>query len=116
MLKILHIGHFTIRKFYTQAILHTGHFTYCRGYELSLKVDYEIRKSVVSDLGTRKDLLNFLSFYTLVIYHVNISRSNKCTSKIQNFLHTGHLHITLYVVLEDKPRNLRFFEIADFMV
>ncbi len=82
----------------------------------SLKVDYEIRKSVVSDFGTRKDLLNFLSFYTLVIYHVNISRSNKCTSKIQNFLHTGHfLHRTPYVVSEDKPRNLRFFEITDFV-
>ena len=42
----------------------------------SPKEDYEIRKSVVSDLG------NFLFFYILVIYHVIISRSNKCTSKV----------------------------------
>ena len=33
----------------------------------SPKEDYEIRKSVVSDPGTREDLLNFLSFYNLVI-------------------------------------------------
>ena len=46
------------------------------------KEDYEIRKSVVSDLGTREDLLIFFSFYTLVIYHVIISRSNKCTSNV----------------------------------
>ena len=32
----------------------------------SPKEDYEIRKSDVSDLGTGEDLLNFLSFYTLV--------------------------------------------------
>ena len=32
----------------------------------SPKEDYEIRKSVVSDPGTGEDLLNFLSFYTLV--------------------------------------------------
>ena len=31
----------------------------------SPKEDYEIRKSVTSDLGTREDLLNFLSFNTL---------------------------------------------------
>ena len=31
---------------------------------------------------TREDLLNFLSFYTLVIFHVFFSRSNKCTSKV----------------------------------
>ena len=48
----------------------------------SPKEDYEIRKGVVSDLGTREDQLNYLSFYTLVIYHVIISRSNKCTSKV----------------------------------
>ena len=47
----------------------------------SPKEDYEIRKSVVSDLRSREDQLNYLSFYTLVIYHVIISRSNKCTSK-----------------------------------
>ena len=51
----------------------------------SPKEDYEIRKSVVSDLETREDLLNFLFFTTLVIYHVIISRSNKCTSKIATF-------------------------------
>ena len=33
----------------------------------SPKEDYEIHKSVVSDPGTREDLLNFLSFYTLFI-------------------------------------------------
>ena len=32
----------------------------------SPKEDYEIRKLVVLDLGTGEDLLNFLSFYTLV--------------------------------------------------
>ena len=47
----------------------------------SPKEDYEIRKSVVSEPGTGEDLRNFLPFYTLVIYHVIISRSNKCTSK-----------------------------------
>jgi len=47
----------------------------------SSKEDYEIRKSVVSDPRTREDLLNFFSFYTLVIYHVFISRHNKFTSK-----------------------------------
>ena len=31
----------------------------------SPKEDYEIRKSVTSDLGTREDLLIFLSFNTL---------------------------------------------------
>ena len=46
----------------------------------SPKEDYEIHKSV--DLGTREDLVNLFSFYTLVIYHVIISRSNKCTSII----------------------------------
>ena len=51
----------------------------------SPKEDYEIRKSVGSDLGTREDLLNFLFFYILVIYHVIISRSNKCTFKIATF-------------------------------
>ena len=52
----------------------------------SPKEDYEIRKSVVSDLGTREDLPYFLFFYILVIYHVIISRSNKCTSKISYYL------------------------------
>ena len=33
----------------------------------SPKEDYEIHKSVVLDPGTREDLLNFLSFYTLFI-------------------------------------------------
>ena len=47
----------------------------------SPKKDYEIRKSVVSEPGTGEDLRNFVPFYTLVIYHVIISRSNKCTSK-----------------------------------
>ena len=51
----------------------------------SPKEDYEIRKSVVSDPGTGEDLLIFLSFYTLVIKYVFISRSNKCTSKILLF-------------------------------
>ena len=32
--------------------------------------DYEIRKGVASDPGTLEDLLIFLSFITLVIYHV----------------------------------------------
>ena len=32
----------------------------------SPKEDYEIRKLVVSDLGTGEDLLNFFSFYTLI--------------------------------------------------
>ena len=36
--------------------------------------------------GTREDLLILLSFTTLFIYHVFISRSNKCTSKI--FIYT----------------------------
>ena len=44
----------------------------------SPKEDHEI----MSDLGTREDLLNFFSFYTLVIYHVIIFRSYKCTSKV----------------------------------
>ena len=44
----------------------------------SPKEDYEIRKLVVSDPGTREDLLIFLSFSLLVIYHVFITRSNKC--------------------------------------
>ena len=48
----------------------------------SPKEDYEIQKSVVSDPGTREDLLNFLSFYTDVIYHVFTTRGKKCTSKI----------------------------------
>ena len=43
----------------------------------SLKEDNEIRISVVSDTGTGEDLLNFLSFYILVIKYVFISRSNK---------------------------------------
>jgi len=42
----------------------------------SPKEDYEIRKRVVSDLGTGEDLLNFLSFYTLVL------NMYKCTSKV----------------------------------
>ena len=42
----------------------------------------EIRKLVALDSGPREDLLIFLSFHTLVIYHVFTSRSNKCTSKI----------------------------------
>ena len=33
----------------------------------SPKEDYEIRKRVVSDPGAGEDLLNFLSFYNLVI-------------------------------------------------
>ena len=47
----------------------------------------ENRKLVESDPGTREDLLNLLSFYTLVIYqyHVFTTRSNKCSSKIYNF-------------------------------
>ena len=36
----------------------------------SPKEDYKIRKSVAPDPGTRKDLLIFLSFNTLVIYHL----------------------------------------------
>ena len=40
---------------------------YCRGYEIP-EEDYEIRKSVVSDLGTKEGLLNFLSIYTFVTY------------------------------------------------
>ena len=32
--------------------------------------------------GTREDLLNFLSFQTLVIFHVFTIRSNKCTTKV----------------------------------
>ena len=48
----------------------------------SPKEDYNIRKSVALDSGPREDLLIFLSFYTLVIYHVFTSRSNKCTSKV----------------------------------
>ena len=39
--------------------------------------DYEIRKLAVSDPGTREDLLAFLSFNSLVIYHVFISISYK---------------------------------------
>ena len=35
----------------------------------------------VSDPGTKEDLLIFLFFNTLVIYHVFTHRSNKCTSK-----------------------------------
>ena len=46
------------------------------------KEDYKIRKPVVSDPGNREDVIIFLSFYTLVIYHVFISRSNKRTSKL----------------------------------
>ena len=49
----------------------------------SPKEDYEIRKSVVvSNFGTREDLLIFFPFITFVIYNVFISRSNKCTSKV----------------------------------
>ena len=44
--------------------------------------DYKISNSIVSDPGTREDLLIFLSFITLAIHHVFISRSDKCTSKI----------------------------------
>ena len=53
---------------------------------------YEIRYSVVSELGTREDLLNFLSFYTLDIFHVTVLRirirwiRNKSTSKTYSFL------------------------------
>ena len=36
----------------------------------------------MSDPGTREDLLIFLTSSLLVIYHVFISRSNKCTSKV----------------------------------
>ena len=46
----------------------------------SPKEDYKIRKSVVSDLGTREDLLPLLLYARF--YHVIISRSNKCTSKV----------------------------------
>ena len=38
-----------------------------------------IKKSVISDPGTREVQLNFLSFYTIVIYYVFTTRSNKCT-------------------------------------
>ena len=48
----------------------------------SPKEDYEIRKWVVSDPETGEDLLIFLSFITLVIYHVFTSRSKKITSKV----------------------------------
>ena len=48
----------------------------------SPKEDYEIRKPVVSDPGTREDLLIFLSSLLLVIHYVFICRSNKCTSKV----------------------------------
>ena len=48
----------------------------------SPKEDYKIRKSESWDPGTREDLLIFLSFNKLVIYHVFMSRSNKCTSKV----------------------------------
>ena len=51
----------------------------------SPKKDYKIRKWVVLDSGTREDLLIFLSFYTVVIYHVYTSRSNKCTYKLSIF-------------------------------
>ena len=51
----------------------------------SPKEDYEIRKIRVSDPGIREDLLNFLSFYKLVIYHVITTRSSKCTSKVCSF-------------------------------
>jgi len=47
-----------------------------------MKEDYIIRKSVALDSGSREDQLIFLYFYTLVIYHVFTSRSNKCTSKV----------------------------------
>ena len=46
----------------------------------SPKKDYEILKQVASEPGTREDLLIFLSFNTLVIHHVLLSRSNECTS------------------------------------
>jgi len=46
----------------------------------SPKEDYEICKKLYP--GTRVDRRNFLSFYTLVIYHVFTTRSNKCTSKV----------------------------------
>ena len=58
----------------------------------SPKEGYEIRYSVVSELGTREDLLNFLSFYTLDIFHVTVLRirirwiRNKSTSKTYSFL------------------------------
>ena len=42
----------------------------------SPKEDYEIRKRVESDPETREDVLNFFSFYALVIYYVFITRSN----------------------------------------
>ena len=44
---------------------------YCREDMKSPKEDKKIQKSVVSDPGTREDLLNFLSFYTLVFLSCN---------------------------------------------
>ena len=44
--------------------------------------DYNIRISKALDSGPRKDLLIFISFYSLVIYYVFTSRSNKCTSNL----------------------------------
>ena len=68
----------------------------------SPKEDYEIRKSVVSDLRTREDLLNFFSFYTLVIYHVIISRSNKCNCGFHNPL-SGISSSIIYITLHISP-------------
>ena len=48
----------------------------------SPKEDYEIRKPVVSDPGTREDLLIFLSSLLLVIHYAFICRSNKCTKVV----------------------------------
>ena len=58
----------------------------------SPKGDYEICKM---NLGIREDLLNFLSFYTLVIYHVFTTRSNKCTSKILEYSKLTQILITI---------------------
>ena len=54
----------------------------------SPKEDYEIRKRVESDPGTREDLLNFLFFYTLFMYYLFTTRSNKCTSKFLSVVNT----------------------------
>ena len=58
----------------------------------SAKGDYEICKM---NHGIREDLLNFLSFYTLVIYHVFTTRSNKCTSKILKYSKLTQILITI---------------------
>ena len=59
--------------------------------------DYKFRKWVVSDSGTREDLLISRSFSTLVIYHVFTSRNNKCTSKV------GRTQDRKWTMAEKKP-------------